>query len=141
MEQKKHALFTDISGYVLALGEAGWDVSENIGRKQAPRGTLLNAIKFCIRECDKDVNCAGFTLFMGICWPKDVKMMNQEYEFSGKTSLGWRWLYRSKSKTGVRDCALMWTHLAHTECKGTRHTLYPWKPLSHCRCSCCESIG
>lgn len=106
MEQKKLALYTDISGYALALEEAGWDVTDNIGRKKAPRGTLLNAIKFCIRECDKDKRCAGFTLFNGICWPKDVGMMKQQYKFSGETSQGWRWLYRSKLKTGGLECVI-----------------------------------
>eukprot|EP00892_Ulva_mutabilis_P011850 jgi/Ulvmu1/9037/UM005_0129.1 len=89
----------DISGYVLVLDEAGWDVPGNIGRKQAPRGSLLNAIKFCLRGCDDKQNCAGFGLHDGVCWLKDENMFRQTYEWHGETSTGWRWLYRSRAKT------------------------------------------
>lgn len=89
----------DISGYALALEEAGWDVPGNIGRKQAPRGSLVTAIRFCLGECDKESKCVGFGLSNGICWLKDEQMLKQTYVFHGQQSSGWRWLYRSKAKT------------------------------------------
>ena len=92
---------TDISGYALVLEEAGWDVIGNVGRRQAPRGSLLNAIKFCIRACDKEQKCAGFGLNSGVCWLKSEKLLSQEYVWHGKKASGWRWLYRSKAKTGM----------------------------------------
>lgn len=94
-------MVADISGYALVLGEAGWDVLGNIGRRQAPRGTLVNAIRYCLGECDKVSTCAGFNLNAGVCWLKNIEMMNGDYVFRGETSSGWRWFYRSKAKTGM----------------------------------------
>lgn len=82
---------TNINGYNLVRGQAGWDVSGHYEKAKPSRGSLLDNIKFCIKRCNQDKPCAGFTLYGGICWLKaDV---SKKATFKGSTSQGWRWYY------------------------------------------------
>lgn len=105
MDRNSTKRCTDISGYVLVPGEAGWDVPGNIGKQDAEassgasgRAKLVQYTRSCIEGCNKLGGCAGFALNVDVCWFKDSAMMAATPQYKGESDDGWIWLY---GKEGV----------------------------------------